>query len=81
VKGHAEHDDPSKYVPREIFDEWRKRDPIDRYVTALSKQGLMTSPKLNEMESGIQKLLEQQKKEALDSPLPKAEDTITGVFQ
>jgi TPP-dependent pyruvate/acetoin dehydrogenase alpha subunit len=81
VKGHAEHDDPSKYVPREEFDEWRKRDPIDRYVEVLTDQRLLNPALLNEMENDIQRLLEQQKKEALESPLPKAEETATGVFR
>jgi TPP-dependent pyruvate/acetoin dehydrogenase alpha subunit len=80
VKGHAEHDDPSKYVPREVFEEWRKRDPIDRYIKSLGDRGLLNPAKLSQMEDNIQMLLEQQKKEALESPLPKAEDTSTGVF-
>src|SRR5262245_55869545 len=29
MKGHAEHDDAG-YVPRPVFEEWKKRDPIDR---------------------------------------------------
>jgi TPP-dependent pyruvate/acetoin dehydrogenase alpha subunit len=81
VKGHAEHDDPSKYVPREEFDEWRKRDPIDRYVDVLTDQRRLNPALLNEMENNIHRLLEQQKKEALESPLPNAEETATGVFR
>ena len=81
VKGHAEHDDPSKYVPREIFDEWRKKDPVDRYIRALMDQKILTAERLSEMENNIQQNLEQAKKEALESPLPSPEDTATGVFR
>ena len=81
VKGHAEHDDPSKYVPREIFDEWRKRDPIERYIKLLTEQGNIESSQLQEMEKKIQSILEHDKKEALEAPLPNAEDTARGVFQ
>jgi TPP-dependent pyruvate/acetoin dehydrogenase alpha subunit len=81
VKGHAEHDDPSKYVPREIFDEWRKRDPIDLHIRLLTENGDLKSGQLEEMEREIQTILERDKKEALESPLPKAEDTGRGVFR
>jgi TPP-dependent pyruvate/acetoin dehydrogenase alpha subunit len=80
VKGHAEHDDPSKYVPREIFDEWRKRDPIDRHIKLLSERSDLNPEQLQEMEKEIQAILEKDKKEALESPLPSAEDTGSGVF-
>ena len=30
MKGHAEHDDAG-YVPKELFEEWKKKDPIDRF--------------------------------------------------
>ena len=30
MEGHAVHDDAS-YVPKEMFEEWAKRDPIERY--------------------------------------------------
>ena len=26
MKGHAEHDDAG-YVPKELFEEWKKKDP------------------------------------------------------
>jgi len=81
VKGHAEHDDPSKYVPREIFNEWRKRDPIDLYIRLLTENGNLKPGQLEEMEREIQTILERDKKEALDAPLPKAEDTARGVFR
>jgi TPP-dependent pyruvate/acetoin dehydrogenase alpha subunit len=29
--GHAQHDD-QRYVPKELLEEWRKKDPIDCYV-------------------------------------------------
>ena len=30
MKGHAQHD-PAEYVPKEMFDYWKARDPIARY--------------------------------------------------
>jgi TPP-dependent pyruvate/acetoin dehydrogenase alpha subunit len=80
VKGHAEHDDPSKYVPREIVNEWKKKDPVDSYIQRLTAGGSLNSEQLQEMEKKIQAILDRDKKEALDSPLPAAEDTASGVF-
>ena len=34
MEGHAVHDDAS-YVPREMFEEWARRDPIERFRTWL----------------------------------------------
>ncbi len=81
VKGHAEHDDPSKYVPREIFEEWRKKDPVDRYIRILTDEKILDSAKLADMEQTIQRLLDRAKKEALESPFPSPEDTTKGVFR
>jgi TPP-dependent pyruvate/acetoin dehydrogenase alpha subunit len=39
MKGHAEHDDAG-YVPKELFEEWRKRDPIGRFEKHLLGSGL-----------------------------------------
>ena len=33
MHGHAAHDD-MKYVPTEQIEEWRRKDPIDRQVSA-----------------------------------------------
>lgn len=80
VKGHAEHDDPSKYIPREIFDEWRKKDPIDQYQARLLQQKMTTESEISEMTQRIEKNLDAARKEALDSPLPGPEDVTLGVY-
>ncbi|HEY6843600.1 MAG TPA: thiamine pyrophosphate-dependent dehydrogenase E1 component subunit alpha, partial [Thermoanaerobaculia bacterium] len=41
LKGHAEHDNQS-YVPQEVIDEWRSRDPIDRFEATLIEGGMAT---------------------------------------
>lgn len=81
VKGHAEHDDPSKYVPQQLFEEWRKKDPIDRYTQYLIDEHRIDASGLKEMEQQIQQILDQSEKEALESPLPLAEDATKGLFK
>ena len=34
MHGHGAHDDMS-YVPKELLEEWARRDPIDRYAQRL----------------------------------------------
>jgi TPP-dependent pyruvate/acetoin dehydrogenase alpha subunit len=41
MKGHAEHDD-AWYVPKELLDQWRERDPILRFEQYLSGGGFMS---------------------------------------
>lgn len=38
--GHSTSDDPSRYVPAETFEKWRKRDPIVRFEKFLAASGL-----------------------------------------
>src|ERR671921_1477427 len=38
MHGHAEHD-PADYVPRELFDEWRAKDPVDIAARQLIEAG------------------------------------------
>ena len=39
MHGHAAHDD-MKYVPKELVEEWRLRDPIDRQERRLRALGV-----------------------------------------
>lgn len=40
--GHSTSDDPSKYVPKEVFEEWEKKDPVERFRRYLEKKKLWT---------------------------------------
>jgi TPP-dependent pyruvate/acetoin dehydrogenase alpha subunit len=80
VKGHAEHDDPSKYVPEAMFEEWKKKDPIDRYVRFLLDEKVIGSEQISQMEAKIESTLEQARAEALKSPAPPASDVMKGVY-
>lgn len=80
VKGHAEHDDPSKYVPSGILEEWRKKDPVERYLKTLQEHGHATPQEISEMDARIESELVTARQEALDSPFPTAEDAPRGVY-
>ena len=41
MEGHAVHDD-AFYVPKELFEEWAKRDPVERFRTWLRENAELT---------------------------------------
>lgn len=38
--GHSTSDDPKRYVPQELVDEWEKKDPVMRFEHFLASRGL-----------------------------------------
>ena len=37
--GHSTSDDPTKYVPAELVEEWKQKDPVDRFRPLPGAQG------------------------------------------
>jgi len=79
MHGHSEHD-AAKYVPRELLDEWKAKDPI------LKAEQLLTRLRYGD-ESYFQEVGERTKKEietgtefAEESPLPEGKEVLEGVF-
>ena len=73
------HDDAS-YVPKELFEEWAKRDPLERFRTWLRENAELTDDEEAEIASGIKKTLNDAIKRADESPLPEASSVTEGVF-
>src|SRR5271169_721180 len=42
MRGHAQHD-AADYVPKEMFEFWKRRDPIDSYERKLTDAGVLTA--------------------------------------
>ncbi len=79
MEGHAVHDDAS-YVPREMFEEWAKRDPIDRYRVWLRNNAQMTDAEEDEITAGVKRLLNDALERAEESPMPDPSTLLDGVF-
>ena len=56
MEGHAVHDD-AFYVPKEMFEEWAKRDPIERFRTWLRDNADLTDDEEDEIAAEIKKIL------------------------
>lgn len=69
MKGHAEHDNQA-YVPKELLEEWKKKDPLDRYEKVLKTKKLATDADLRKITARVEAELETDLEFALNSPLP-----------
>lgn len=79
MKGHAEHDDAS-YVPKELFEQWQAKDPIDRFERHLLAGGLATAEELEAIVRRIHAELDAEVDFALASPMPPPERALEGVY-
>ncbi len=79
MEGHAVHDD-AFYVPKEMFEEWAKRDPIERFRTWLRQNADLTETEEDEIGASVKKLLIDAMNRADESPLPDPSTITEGVF-
>jgi TPP-dependent pyruvate/acetoin dehydrogenase alpha subunit len=79
MHGHAEHD-PADYVPREMLEEWQKRDPVALFENVLLEHGVIDEETASRTrEAARQKAIEARKK-ALADPLPDPATVEQGVY-
>jgi TPP-dependent pyruvate/acetoin dehydrogenase alpha subunit len=79
MEGHAVHDD-AFYVPKELFEEWAKRDPIERFRAWLRENANMTDEEEDELAAGVKRTLIQAIERADQSPLPDQSTVAERVF-
>jgi pyruvate dehydrogenase E1 component alpha subunit len=79
MEGHAVHDD-AFYVPKEMFEEWAKRDPLERFRTWLRENADFSDEQEDEIRADVKKLLGDAIKRAEESDLPEPASVAEGVF-
>src|SRR5471032_666213 len=79
MEGHAVHDD-AYYVPKELFERWAERDPIERYRTWLRENAELTDDEEDEIVTHVKKLLNDALQRAEDSPMPDPSTLLDGVY-
>jgi pyruvate dehydrogenase E1 component alpha subunit/2-oxoisovalerate dehydrogenase E1 component alpha subunit len=80
MKGHAIHD-AANYVPKEMFDFWKNRDPLARFESYLVKDKKWLSRKENEaLIAEVEKIIEAEREIAVNSPMPTPESAEGGVY-
>ena len=79
MRGHAQHD-PAEYVPKEMFEYWKARDPITLYEKYLTENKIWDAVTKSEIDARIERELDVEQKFAEDSPLPPPALAEEGVY-
>jgi TPP-dependent pyruvate/acetoin dehydrogenase alpha subunit len=80
MKGHAIHD-AAEYVPKSLFEYWRRRDPITRFEGYLVNVKKWLTPEENEsLIADVERELEADRNFAVASPMPEPESAAGGVY-
>lgn len=79
MTGHSAHDDAG-YVPKELFEEWEKKDPIARLEKDMLDANDITKQQIEEMDKEITAIIDDAVDWAESQPYPKPEDCMTGVY-
>jgi TPP-dependent pyruvate/acetoin dehydrogenase alpha subunit len=79
MHGHGAHDDMS-YVPKEMFEEWAERDPIERYRGRLAEEHGFSDDELDSIRKSVEEEVAAAAEKALASPMPEPELAFEGVF-
>lgn len=79
MHGHSEHD-PAKYVPRELLEEWKQKDPILKAERLLTHVGYGDESYYREVGERVKKEVDAGVEFAERSPLPEGPEVLEGVF-
>ncbi len=79
MEGHAVHDDAS-YVPKELFEQWAAKDPIERYRRWLIDHAELTHAEEEEISNQVKRTLNDALERAEASPEPDPRTLLHGVY-
>jgi 2-oxoisovalerate dehydrogenase E1 component len=82
MRGHEEASGV-KYVPKELFEEWAKKDPVSNYEQYLMSKGVLNQAKIDEIRAGIQKDIDDGIAAgfAADAIQPDTEEEVRDVYK
>jgi len=79
MRGHAQHD-AAEYVPKEMLEAWKKRDPLDRYEKFMNENKLWGAKTKKEIDTRIAREIQADVEFAENSPFPPPELAGQGVY-
>src|SRR2546429_1395079 len=79
MEGHAVHDD-AFYVPKQMFEEWARSDPLESFRTWLRETADITDEEEDEITGEVKKTLNDALRRAEESPLPDPSTLLEGVY-
>jgi len=80
LSDHTTADDSSRYRTQAEMEEWRKKDPIERYEKYLFAKGVLTEKIKKEIEDRVQKRISDAVKAAESIPAPSPEDIFNFMY-
>lgn len=78
---HSSSDDPKRYVPAEMFETWKDRDPIDRFRRFLMKEGAVTAARDAELHEAIKQKLADAVRRVESLPPPALRTLFQDVYK
>ena len=79
LKGHAEHDNQA-YVPKELIEEWQRKDPVPRFEKVLLELGVATQEQLAAIQQRVKQEIDAATDEADRAPMPNPADAGRGLY-
>ncbi len=79
IRGHAEHDN-QHYVPDGLLDAWKKRDPVEGFVSWIRAEGLLPDVDIDGMKQEIADQVRAAVDEAHAEADPDPQSALVGVF-
>ncbi len=79
IRGHAEHDN-QHYVPPGLIDEWKKKDPVEKFVAWIRDEGLLPDVDIDALKAGIDAEVLAAVDDARGAPEPEVSSATVGVF-
>lgn len=79
MRGHAQHD-AAEYVPKEMMEYWKARDPLARFERHLTAQGLWDARTKKALDARVDREIAEDLAFAEGSPFPPPESGEQGVY-
>jgi pyruvate dehydrogenase E1 component alpha subunit len=80
MTGHSAHD-AAEYVPKHLWDEWSRKDPIARLERLLAERGWADASDCERIRAGIRSEVEQAIEWAEASPYPDPSELLDNVYE
>ncbi len=80
MTGHAAHD-PGDYVPKRLWEEWAKKDPIGRLERLMLAKGWARQEDLDQLRAKIRQEVDEAVEWAEQSPYPDPATLLDGVYE
>ena len=79
LSGHAAHD-TAWYVEKTLLDEWRKKDPVERFEKILMEKKILTPSSREKLLNDMRVMIEDEIHSCLSEPFAPGEEAVQGVY-